>query len=140
MNVHPTSPIAKRQKHLIKLSEKSDSGGAIISHAMLTPNLPATIIKEPPAAMISHDPLLFPSTVSVSPTILSTTRAIPLTFDQMMDQRLDQVARDKIFVFVMISSVISTIPPFPLLDLAASSQFEVTHDDNLPSTNHADVC
>lgn len=39
----------------------------------------------------------------------------------------------------MISLVISTMHPSPLLDLAISSHNEETHDDSLPSIGHVEV-
>lgn len=87
------------------------------------------------AAMASSDPSLSPSTVSVSPIISSTNKAIPIP----MDQRLDQVTWDRVSTFAMISLVISTIHPSPLPHLSVPSQFGATHDDNLPFVGRAEV-
>lgn len=71
----------------------------------------------------------------VSVATLSTTRAIPLSFDQIIDQRSNQVTR----VFATVSSAINTKCPGPLSNLVASLQLEMIHDDNLPLANHADA-
>lgn len=57
----------------------------------------------------------------------------------MMEQRLNQVTRDRVSAFATISSIISTRHPGPLPNLAASSHFAVTHDDSVPSTDHVNV-
>lgn len=76
------------------------------------------------------------SKVSVVP---SATRAIPLTFEKMMDYQLDKVIQNTVSTFATISSILSTINDGLLPDLGvSSSQFEAMPSDDLIAATSVD--
>lgn len=76
----------------MKTSERPTSYGGTAIDQVIAFNLLATITTKPTAAIISQGLLSSPSMVSV----LLAIRAIPLTFDHMIDHRLDLLTRDRI--------------------------------------------
>lgn len=71
--------------------------------------------------------------------VSSATRAIPLSFDKMIDYQLNKVTRDRVSGFTTISLVLSTIHTSNHPDLGASSlQFGAMSSGNLTTSASVD--